>query len=258
MTPEHEPDPRREYRFTGGTGAFWAGLVPLAAAAFGLVYDMSTDDVPVAVPVATGAFFAALLGFVAFLIARAPTAVTLCDEQGLTARSVFRTRTTAWRDVQGIEVDEPPSGQIAAEGTPRRFAVVYDAAGERYTLPQLDDRRCQGGLDHEVADLRRVWQRYRGADWAPVPEVQDRIAHRRQVNARVSLWLIIFVTAILAFVLGLALCMGLLVAGVYPQIGDPDPGFFVGTLLHPAALMGGLPAVATAVAVAVTLHLRRR
>ncbi|RLL68014.1 hypothetical protein D7M15_15495 [Streptomyces sp. Z26] len=250
-------NPRREYPFTGSTGALWIGLAPLVLGAAALVRDIATDDgVPAAVALAVGAFFVALFGLAATLVVRTPGVTTRCDEHGVTARAAFGTRTTAWPDVQGIEVDAPPSGQIAAEGTPRRFAVVYDATGRRYSLPNLDDRRC-AALDHEVDHLRAVWQRHRGADWQPLTEVQDRITRRRHVNARVGLALIVFVTAMSAFVVGLVLCVGLLIGGAYPQIGDPDPGFVVGTLLHPAALMGGLPVLATAVAVTITL-LRRR
>lgn len=258
------PDPAQqgdEYRFVGSSFGGWAvlpaALAPLAGAA-GLVAEMALDDeVPTAVPIATGTFFAALFAFLGVLLHRARRTDTVCNEHGLTLRTSFRTHVAAWPDVQGIEIEKPKGSDLGTDDSPQRSAVLYDAAGGRYAMPHLDDR-TRGNLVHDVAVLRGLWLERRGADWTPVPAIQDQIEHGRLLTRRMSLWAIGFFTAVGSFWAGLAIMLTVLASGAYPQIGDPEPGFVIGTLLHPVALMAGLPAVLTALVVAFKVHQRRR
>lgn len=240
---------RREYRFTGSRSWLGVGSIVPAAGAASLVLDMANEEMPIAVPLATGTAFAALFVFLARLVL---ATATISDERHLTIRGAFRMRSTAWPDVQGIEIEANP---LAAEGSPRRVAVLYDVTGSRYALPYLNDRSSPD-LTHEVAALREVWLMRRGENWRPTPEVAARIARRRAQLT--PLWLIALLPAFFAFWVGMGIFVFALIAGVYPQDTDPDPSVLAETVLHPVALFAGLPAVASVTALVVAVIRRRR
>ncbi|MFF5263092.1 hypothetical protein ACFY4C_29540, partial [Actinomadura viridis] len=164
--------------------------------------------------------------------------------------SVFRNRATAWSDVQGIEI-EVNHGE--AQGAPTRVAVLYDVSGRRCTLPQLHNRSTFD-LAREVAALREVWMLHRGEDWAPVPEVADRIARSRRHST--PLVHIAFKTMLGAAMVGTVLFLIALAAGMYTSADDTNA--LVAMMLHPLALLMVLPIVAFIGAFVIGTILRRR
>ncbi|MEJ2853204.1 MULTISPECIES: hypothetical protein [unclassified Saccharothrix] len=219
----------REYRYSGGDW-LWAGLAaPLAGAGFLVVRLALDDEVPTAVPVAIGVAFAAL---VVFVVRLTKVTATISDRTGLTAKGAFRGHATAWSDVQGIEVEVNPGA--GARGAPGRIAVLYDASGRRRVLPHLNDRNTPD-LDGEVADLHETWTLHRGEDWAPVPDVAQKIARvRRHPTPLVH----IAVKAMVgAFLVGTVGCLIALATGAYSRPGNA----VVDTVLDPFALILVLP-----------------
>lgn len=218
------------------------GLLALAAGAVAWVWDLTRDETPVAVPVATGALCAATLVFTFVFANRVLASATISDEHGLTAQGVFRTRSTPWPDVHDIRVEDVTT---AAETNPRRGIVLYDAAGGRYALPYLDDiTLTSDDLDRETAFLHGEWLRYRGEGWEPrraaVDEAASRAVRRKELGQH---WLILFYTAPLALIVGMLILAGALAAGVYSPIGEPQRHPVVEALFHPVTLLAGLPAV---------------
>jgi Bacterial PH domain len=121
---------------------------------------------------------------------------TIVARDHLLVRRLFRTRRIAWCDVQGIEIEGNPAA-VVEETQPKGLVAIYDRRGRRITLPGLQDR---GGLSvhEEVRAMRELWERRRGADWAPLPvtheamtkaEVQTRTARAILVRTeRAGLW----------------------------------------------------------------------
>ncbi|KUL20856.1 hypothetical protein [Streptomyces regalis] len=221
---------RREYRYSGGSW-LWLGLTAPFVAGIGLTARMALDDeVPVIVPAAVGAALAALFLFVVRLVR---VTATISDETHLTARGAFRSRATAWPDVQGIEIEVNPGA--GAQGAPSRIVVLYDASGRRRTLPHLNDRNIPD-LAGEVAALREVWMLRRGEDWAPVPEAADKIARvRRYPTPLVHIAVKMMFGGLL---LGIVLFLIALASGVYD---GSDPNAFADIVFHPLALCMVLP-----------------
>ncbi len=223
--------------------------VPFAGAA-GLTYEMATDgEVPIAVPIAVGAVFAAV--FVLLLLLIHATA-TISDERHLTIRGVFRRRATPWPDVQAIEIETNPHRD--SNDAPRRIAVLYDAAGGRFTLPHLNDRG-RPDFTRDVAALREMWMLRRGADWAPVPAAAVRIAEARSPSKPPAHPVTIAaIAAVLAFWAGFVVEAIALAMGVYDYNADQG---WVETVLHPVAWLVGLPVVAFVVTFATVVARRR-
>lgn len=212
--------------------------VPFAGAA-ALIYGMAADEVPVAVPIAVGAVFAAM--FVVLVLSIHATA-TISDERHLTIRRVFRRHVTSWPDVQAIEIEANPNR--GSEEAPRRIAVLYDAVGGRYTLPHLNER-SRPDFVRDVEALREVWMLRRGDDWVPVPAAAAaaRMAEARRqrpVHPVLSAALV----ALFAFWVGWLIdAVGVMVLGVF-DFGDYG-GVMV--LLHPVVWMPVLAFVITLV-----------
>lgn len=148
----------REYRFSGSWFWFWFAMATPLVGAGGLLYDMGADGLPIGVLVAVVLGFAAFFSWILLLLRTA----TICDERQITILGTFGTRSLAWSDVQGIEIEDQ------AGGPQKQIAVLYDADGRRRVLPFLNDRGT-GDLAGEVAALREMWIRGRGEDWAPGP-----------------------------------------------------------------------------------------
>jgi preprotein translocase subunit Sss1 len=221
---------RREYRYSGGSW-LWLGLAPVLLAGVGLIVRMALDDeVPIVVPAAVGAALAALFLFVLRLVM---VTATISDATRLTARGAFRSRATAWPDVQGIEIEVNPGA--GAQGAPSRIVVLYDASGRRRILPHLNDRNIPD-LAREVAALREAWMLRRGDDWAPVPEAADKIARMRRHPT--PLVHIAVQTMLGAFLLGGVLFIVALAMGVYDGSGT---NAFADVVFHPLALSMVLP-----------------
>lgn len=151
-----------------------------------------------------------------FLLMRiaAGRAATLTGPDGITARSAFGTRRMAWPDIQAIEIQSNPSA-IADGGVIAEYVVLYDSGGRRVLLPHLNSKVVLA-LHEDVASLRALWERRRGADWASLPEIEQRIARaRRSTNrqrgiiAGIAVWagvtvvgLVLFLVLLLAGALG--------------------------------------------------------
>ncbi|GAB2604614.1 hypothetical protein GCM10027168_41940 [Streptomyces capparidis] len=238
---------RREYRYAGGSW-LWVGLALPALGGIALIARMAVDDeVPIIVPAAVGVALAALSLFV---LRQVKVTATISDETCLTVRGAFRSRGTAWPDVQGIEIEVNPGA--GAQGAPSRIVVLYDARGRRRILPHLNDRNTPD-LAREVAALREVWMLRRGDDWAPAPEAADKIARmRRHPTPLVH----IAVRAMLgAFLIGTVLFLVALAAGMYD---GTDTNAFADVVFHPFALIGVLPLMVYVGTLVVGAILRRR
>lgn len=246
----HGPVHRREYRFAGSKGWVWTAMAAPLAGAVGLTFEMASDDgVPIAVSIAVGAAFTAM--FVLLFLAIHATA-TISDERHLTIRGVFRSRRTPWPEVQAIETELNP--QRGSDVAPRHLAVLYDAAGGRFTLPHLNDR-SRPDFTRDVEALREVWMLRRGKDWAPVPAAAVRIAEaRRPSPSHARPITIAALVALLVFWVGFVVEAIALMTGVHAY--DADHGW-IETVLHPVAWLVGLPVVTFVITLA-TVTARRR
>ncbi|WP_181790657.1 PH domain-containing protein, partial [Streptomyces phytophilus] len=112
-------------------------------------------------------FCAAALGLflLTFCVVRG---VTVVDDGGITLRWL-RTRRLAWPDVLAVELEHNAPAS-AERKRPVMGVVVYHRDGRRLTLPNVIDSR--GLAAHREAQvIRGIWERRRGADWTPRPEV---------------------------------------------------------------------------------------
>lgn len=112
--------------------------------------------------------------------------------------SGFRTRATPWSEVADIRIEG-----AASRWTTANWAVVYDTAGHRRGLPNLNDHN-KLDLTSEVERLKVLWRRNRGRGWARSAAVQD--ARRPAGKLRVYLGCVVlefFVSAIIVVVIDL-------------------------------------------------------
>jgi hypothetical protein len=100
---------------------------------------------------------------------------TFTEADGITARGALLTRARAWHEVYDIRVEPNPHKNGAYQ--PRLLTYVYDTDGHRLRLPHVDDLQLQD-VGTEVADLRAVAARHRGAAWERRPSVEARIRRR--------------------------------------------------------------------------------
>jgi hypothetical protein len=244
----NSPD-RKVYRFSGSRLGILAALAAPAAGAGALVYDIAADEeVPVLVPVAVVAVFAIMFVLVLRLIFATST---IYDRNRLIIKGVFRTHSLAWSEVQDLTIEEERS--TAAPTAPKQFAVLYSATGRRYRLPFLTDKRPR--LEDDFADLREAWHRGRGETWKPEPAVAAKLERDGRFT---PLWIIAYIAALVGFAVGIVLVIAALIAGLYPQIGEPDPSPLVATLIHPGTLLGGLPVIACIASLTFVAVRRRR
>ncbi|WBB62334.1 hypothetical protein O7599_07330 [Streptomyces sp. WMMC500] len=115
------------------------------------------------------------LFLLAFCVVRG---VTVVDDDGLTIRWL-RTRRLAWRELVAVELEHNAPAS-AERKRPVMGVVVYHRDGRRVSLPNVIDTR---GLQahREVQAIREVWERHRGEDWTPRPELTE--AARAKVDA---------------------------------------------------------------------------
>jgi hypothetical protein len=108
------------------------------------------------------AVLVAVLILLVLVIPRASSTGT--DHEHLTVQRPFRTRKIEWRDIQAIETNRHWNGGESV--------IVYDADGRRIKLPHVNSWSVPA-FQPAVANLRRIWTRYRGDDWALDPELFD-------------------------------------------------------------------------------------
>jgi hypothetical protein len=94
---------------------------------------------------------------VAFFV-RARLMYTGTGPEYLTVRGFFRTRKTAWSDIQSIEL-------VRARGRDQAWVVVVDQAGRKFKLPHLYASNVPD-IEEELAKLRGLWIEFRGEGWA--------------------------------------------------------------------------------------------
>ncbi|PUB23552.1 hypothetical protein C8K30_111150 [Promicromonospora sp. AC04] len=80
---------------------------------------------------------------------------TITTPDHIETRTLSRTRQTAWRDIQAIEI------RGSAKTGQRVF--VRDAAGEQFRLPHLDSENLESSFEDEVSALTSLWEQ-RAAD----------------------------------------------------------------------------------------------
>jgi hypothetical protein len=246
---ESDTGARRVYRLSASKSR--PALVACAVLLAGFLVWMSLDDeVPAAVPVIVGVVFAAGYAVLVRLVTRSATTI---DEEGLHLRSGFGQRTLRWADVQAIEIES--TARDGAE-IPQDRTYVYDAAGVRRELPYINEVTV-ADLPAEVDQLRAIWRLWRGEEWREDPAVSTEIQRRR---AQLGWPLIGMVGMVGGFLLGMAVFVVMLVGGAYPKtrLGEAEPGFVVGVLLSPVALLAVAPLAGVVVAITVTLLRRRR
>jgi hypothetical protein len=244
-----DPGTRRVYRLPASRS--WPALVVCAVLLAGFLVRMSLDDdVPAMVPVIAGVVFAAGYAVLVRLVTRSATTV---DDEGLHLRLAFGRHTLRWPDVQAIEIE---STVRDGAKVPQDRTYVYDTAGVRRELPYINEVTV-AELPAEVDQLRAVWRLRRGEEWREEPAVSAEI-QRRSVQLG---WPLIGLTGLVSgFLIGMAVFVAMLIGDVYPKtrLGEAEPGFIVGVLLSPVALLAVAPIAGVMVAVVVTLLRRRR
>ncbi|MFD8387246.1 PH domain-containing protein [Streptomyces sp. NPDC059679] len=176
MVGTREGRPRvREYR-----APLWLWVIVMVFfGSFGVAVlgPASEEGMPVAAMVlAVSVVPLVFVLFVGFCLNR-----TVVDEDHVAVRRVFRTRRTAWRDIQGIEIEGDPAA-VAEGRQPTGTVVVHHRDGRRIALPYLYDRP---GLPvhQEVMAMRATWERRRGDDWTPLSEAEAAAA-KAETEAR--------------------------------------------------------------------------
>ncbi|WP_431045700.1 PH domain-containing protein [Streptomyces sp. P1-3] len=194
------------------------------------------DRAPIVLVVAMVALVAPL---VVLLVAAVWRSMTIVDQDHVAVRRVFRTRRTAWCDIQAIEIDGNAAA-VADETQPTGIVTIYDRDGRRFTLPHLHDRR---GLSvyQEVLAMREMWERQRGEDWTPLPVTEVAVT-KAEAQTRTA------GTIMAASQRGRAAAMGtlcvqtvlfltLMFTGALDDLPDIPEGLFIGVFM-------GLPVVA--------------
>lgn len=233
---------RREYHASAAKAwAMVAGYTIISAA---LVLRLVSQGAPTVVTVPVALLFVWLLVFLGVALRKGGTIV---HEDGLTIRGLGSPRSVPWPEVQGIEIKLNPGG--GTRGTPREWVIVYVSTGKRYLLPQLNDRNGYV-LEYEVSNMRELWTRRRGDDWAPLPAVAAAIDYHRR--HKLTAGTVALLTAICGELAGLVIAMVLLIAGAY---ANPDE--LPSRIFTPLVLFGVLP-VGTFVVTWLVVGLRRR
>jgi hypothetical protein len=179
------------------------------------------------------------------LLAWSRRSATVISREGVTVKGLKRERRTAWRDIQGIEIEPGPGSH------PRMLAVMYDRQGHRTALPHLDDRNV-ASLEDEVLALCAQWKRLRGGDWQPVQRVVTAQGFFLDLASAVMAGLL---AALAAIMWSAGVFVVLLFLGVPQEAEDYGPPLSV--LLSPEMLLI-VPALAfTVTTIRVMLHRKR-
>lgn len=138
-----------------------------------------------------------LIGWMALYLRRGRT---LVGPHGITVRRAMTERTRAWQDVYDIRAEPVPH---ATSYQRKWLTYLYDTDGRRFLLPHVDGWQLKDPPG-EVAELRAVAARHRGAAWERRPEVEARIrrraGHRKAWESAVTGTLIVYGAAFVAWV----------------------------------------------------------
>lgn len=171
---------------------------------------------------------------------------TIAGQDALVLQGLFGAKQVQWSRVQAIKVESPLA---PARRGPQAQVVVYDDAGNRLELPQLDDKNI-ADLGHEASALAKMWGQRRGPQWQPAPAV---VRARVQQQDRVQR---IFAFGLIAGMSTLLLTLIVLVVLLLTRPAGGHDGFL--SVVDQGWLILAAPPVAAAVtAVAVWLHQRR-
>ncbi|KAK1178599.1 PH domain-containing protein [Streptomyces sp. NBS 14/10] len=178
MAGTGEDRPRvREYR-----APIWLPLfVIVFFGGFGLtaLRPVFEEDMPSALAIVMVAVVASVYFLLVVVTGASRTVV---DEDHVAVRRLFRTRRTAWRDIQAIEIEGYPYS-LVPRTQPAAIVVVRDRDGRKITLPHLHDKRGLS-VHQEVLAMRAIWERRRGDDWTPLPDAETTVAEEAEAEAR--------------------------------------------------------------------------
>ncbi|MEU5640670.1 PH domain-containing protein [Streptomyces milbemycinicus] len=137
------------------------------------------EDMPIALAIVMVAVVASVY-FLLVVVACASR--TGLDEEHVAVRRLFRTRRTAWRDIQAIEIDAYPH-RLVHRTQPAAIVVVRHRDGRKITLPHLHDKRGLS-VHQEVLAMHAIWERRRGDDWTPLSDAETTAAEEAETEAR--------------------------------------------------------------------------
>jgi hypothetical protein len=113
----------------------------------------------------------AAVGAVLLLLFRSATVIR---PEAIVFRGVVRTRRVSWSEVQAVTIESNIASLINRR-VPTRRMVIYDRLDRRLESAHFTNKNADS-LEIEVEAVQVAWERGRGSDWAPVPDVQARIA----------------------------------------------------------------------------------
>lgn len=180
----------RTYRLGAGPLAFVTLMLGWPAVLF--VRSVVPDD---GLPVLFKASLLMLVGLVCAGVVWFWRAATVVCEDHIAVRQLFRTRRTAWCDVLSIERDRDPASART---------LLLDREGRLFALP--------GGVgagSDAVREIVAVWERSRGAEWAP-PSAAFAQAARQRARGRESavVWALLVSAGAFLLTLGCGLAVG--------------------------------------------------
>jgi hypothetical protein len=189
----------------------------------------------------SGAPLAALLGvaalvvvFVGLLYLASRRVATFTGPDHITVKRVFGLKEIAWRDVQAIDVEANAVATVETTA-PGEFVVVYDRTGRKTVLPHLNGRNVPS-LPDEVRALRDLWERRRGADWAPAPEAAAAMTRSRRrtdtANSWFRTWMICLAAAMGSLMVTAVLLVVLVLTGATEDAEGP-----LAVLLSPVMIL---------------------
>ncbi|MFJ6569827.1 hypothetical protein ACIQNU_20625 [Streptomyces sp. NPDC091292] len=228
MTDPDHPNPHfPEYRAQAGSpmglGAPGIGLVGIT---FGLA-QLARNGAPLWVLLGLPVVLAVLLGG---LWLAAKRTATLTGPKNIVVQGPLAHRVTAWQDVQAIEVVSNAAGVADAKAV-REYVVVYDRTGRATMLPHLNDKTVFS-VEEEVRQLRELWERLRGDDWAPLPEVAAKVARAHRRSDRARAWIVSVMVAG-----GSAVLTGLLIVALVLSGALDDVDGVLGDVLSPMLIL---------------------
>ncbi|MGW7460615.1 PH domain-containing protein [Streptomyces sp. NPDC054797] len=200
----HEGALPREYRHgRKGSVAAW---IALGGGATLLFLELWTSSVPPRwLQVLITVVLLPLFGWT--LVAR-QRQFTRVDHKGISRGTGLGVRRIAWRDLHDIRTVTQP--RIAAEsGMPAIVTYAYRADGRRLLLPCVDDVDLPA-VEHEVLVLQSLFRELRGADWAPDPRAESRIAQQTARVERSYRWMSGWRVAVLGVVFAVVLLAGII------------------------------------------------
>jgi Bacterial PH domain len=166
-----------------------------------------------------------LLGLPVFLIllfvlmgVSARRLATTTGPAGITVKRPFGVRSTAWPDIQAIEIHSDPSAAVDS-GVIAEHVVLYDRDGRRMMLPHLNSKTVPT-LRQDVERLRALWEQLRGEAWVALPAVTEKIAATQRRTNRARGILVGMVVGAGVLMVGLVVFLVLVLTGALGDTGE--------------------------------------